>query len=153
MLNVCWLTCFSDIRLVLETIVGPSYTAQVISTKHKISLLAFLSCHHSILSLNNLEIIAKKKKEKMLLSIIISFYKDLFKSFTYQEVTIHSMLDQSDTIINIIFFDHTICISFLLCVSNTLPDMPVSGSSSSAANKDMMVKIWTNGSRYHYLLE
>ena len=28
---------------------------------------------------------------------------------------------------------------------NLLPDMPISGSSNSAANKDMMSKIWTNG--------
>ena len=27
----------------------------------------------------------------------------------------------------------------------SLPDMPLLGSSSSAANKDMMAKIWTNG--------
>ena len=27
----------------------------------------------------------------------------------------------------------------------TLPDMPILGSSNSAANKDMMSKIWTNG--------
>ena len=29
--------------------------------------------------------------------------------------------------------------------SNLLPDMPNLGSSNSAANKDMMSKIWTNG--------
>ena len=28
---------------------------------------------------------------------------------------------------------------------NLLPDMPILGSSNSAANKDMMSKIWTNG--------
>ena len=28
---------------------------------------------------------------------------------------------------------------------NPLPDMPILGSSSSAANKDMMSNIWTNG--------
>ena len=28
---------------------------------------------------------------------------------------------------------------------NPLPDMPILGSSSSAANKDMMAKIWMNG--------
>ena len=28
---------------------------------------------------------------------------------------------------------------------NPLPDMPILGSSSSVANKDMMSKIWTNG--------
>ena len=28
---------------------------------------------------------------------------------------------------------------------NPLPDMPILGSSSSTANKDMMSKIWTNG--------
>ena len=28
---------------------------------------------------------------------------------------------------------------------NPLPDMPILGSSNSAANKDMMSKIWTNG--------
>ena len=28
---------------------------------------------------------------------------------------------------------------------NPLPDMPILGSSSSAANKGMMSKIWTNG--------
>ena len=28
---------------------------------------------------------------------------------------------------------------------NVLPDMPILGSSNSAANKDMMSKIWTNG--------
>ena len=28
---------------------------------------------------------------------------------------------------------------------NPLPHMPVFGSSNSAANKDMMSKIWTNG--------
>ena len=27
---------------------------------------------------------------------------------------------------------------------NPLPDMPILGSSNSAANKDMMSKIWTN---------
>ena len=27
---------------------------------------------------------------------------------------------------------------------NPLPDMPMLGSSNSAANKDMMSKIWTN---------
>ena len=27
---------------------------------------------------------------------------------------------------------------------NPLPDMPILGSSSSAANKDLMSKIWTN---------
>ena len=28
---------------------------------------------------------------------------------------------------------------------NPLPDMPLLGSSSSTANKDKMLKIWTNG--------
>ena len=28
---------------------------------------------------------------------------------------------------------------------NPLPDMPILGFSNSAANKDMMSKIWTNG--------
>ena len=28
---------------------------------------------------------------------------------------------------------------------NLLPHMPILGSSNSAANKDMMSKIWTNG--------
>ena len=28
---------------------------------------------------------------------------------------------------------------------NPLPDTPILGSSNSAANKDMMLKIWTNG--------
>ena len=28
---------------------------------------------------------------------------------------------------------------------NPLPDMPILGSSSSAAKNDMMTKIWTNG--------
>ena len=28
---------------------------------------------------------------------------------------------------------------------NPLPDMQISGFSNSAANKDMMSKIWTNG--------
>ena len=28
---------------------------------------------------------------------------------------------------------------------NPLPDMPILGSSNSAANKDMTSKIWTNG--------
>ena len=28
---------------------------------------------------------------------------------------------------------------------NPLPRMPILGSSNSAANKDMMTKIWTNG--------
>ena len=28
---------------------------------------------------------------------------------------------------------------------NPLPDMPILGSSNSAANKDMMSNIWTNG--------
>ena len=28
---------------------------------------------------------------------------------------------------------------------NPLPDMPIQGSSNSAANKDKMAKIWTNG--------
>ena len=33
-----------------------------------------------------------------------------------------------------------------LCTAllNPLPDMPILGSSNSAANKDMMSKIWTN---------
>ena len=30
-------------------------------------------------------------------------------------------------------------------VVNPLPDMPILGFSNSAANKDMMSKIWTNG--------
>ena len=30
---------------------------------------------------------------------------------------------------------------------NTLPDMSILGSSNSAAAKDMMSKIWTNGDR------
>ena len=30
-------------------------------------------------------------------------------------------------------------------VFNPLPDMPILGSSNSAANKNMMSKIWTNG--------
>ena len=29
--------------------------------------------------------------------------------------------------------------------SNPLPDAPILGSTSSAANKDVMSKIWTNG--------
>ena len=29
-------------------------------------------------------------------------------------------------------------------VINPLPDIPILGSSNSAANKDMMSKIWTN---------
>ena len=28
---------------------------------------------------------------------------------------------------------------------NPLPDMPILGSSNSAANEDMMAKIWTGG--------
>ena len=32
------------------------------------------------------------------------------------------------------------------------PDMSILGSSSSAGNKDMLSKIWTNGG-YHYLIE
>ena len=35
-------------------------------------------------------------------------------------------------------------INFLMIV-NPLPHMPILGSSNSAANKDMMLKIWTNG--------
>ena len=34
---------------------------------------------------------------------------------------------------------------FVKFVFNPLPDMPILGSSSSAANKDRMSKIWTNG--------
>ena len=30
---------------------------------------------------------------------------------------------------------------------DSLPDMPISGSFSSTANKGMMLKIWTNGDR------
>ena len=30
---------------------------------------------------------------------------------------------------------------------NPLPDMPILGSSNSAANKDMMSKIWTHGDK------
>ena len=33
----------------------------------------------------------------------------------------------------------------LLVVFNPLPHVPISDSSNSAANKDMMSKIWTNG--------
>ena len=33
----------------------------------------------------------------------------------------------------------------LLTMFNPLPDMPILGSSNSAANKDMMSKIWKNG--------
>ena len=33
----------------------------------------------------------------------------------------------------------------LLHTSILLPQMPILGSSNSAANKDMMSKIWTNG--------
>ena len=33
-------------------------------------------------------------------------------------------------------------IQLINCI-NPLPDMPILGSSSSAANKDMMAKIWT----------
>ena len=35
---------------------------------------------------------------------------------------------------------------------NPLPHMPILGSSNSAANEDMMAKIWTNGGGY-YLIE
>ena len=35
---------------------------------------------------------------------------------------------------------------------NPLPHMSVLGSSNSAANKDMMAKIWTNG-EYNFLIE
>ena len=31
---------------------------------------------------------------------------------------------------------------------NTLPDMPILGSSNSSANKDVMSKIWTNGDTF-----
>ena len=31
------------------------------------------------------------------------------------------------------------------CLLNPLPDMPILGCPNSAANKDIMSKIWTNG--------
>ena len=37
-------------------------------------------------------------------------------------------------------FNSPVCSS----VINPLPDMPILGPSNSAANKDMMSKIWTN---------
>ena len=33
----------------------------------------------------------------------------------------------------------------ILVISNPLPHMQILGSSNSAANEDMMSKIWTNG--------
>ena len=36
---------------------------------------------------------------------------------------------------------------------NPLPDVPILGSSSSAANKDMVAKKWTYGNTCNYLLE
>ena len=33
----------------------------------------------------------------------------------------------------------------IVIVLNPLPDTPILGSSNSAANKDMISKIWTNG--------
>ena len=35
---------------------------------------------------------------------------------------------------------------------NPLPDIPILGSSNSAANKDMMSKIWTNGDTTYLLI-
>ena len=35
--------------------------------------------------------------------------------------------------------------TYSLTCLNPLPDMPILGFSNSAANKDMMSKIWTNG--------
>ena len=37
-------------------------------------------------------------------------------------------------------------------VFNLLPHMPILGSANSAANKDTVSKIWTNGG-YNYLIE
>ena len=33
----------------------------------------------------------------------------------------------------------------MTALHNPLPDMPILGSSNSAANKDMISKIWTDG--------
>ena len=38
--------------------------------------------------------------------------------------------------------------SFLAGHFNLLPDMPIIGSSNSAANEDMMAKIWTKRDTY-----
>ena len=35
-------------------------------------------------------------------------------------------------------------IRYCLILFNPLPDIPILGSASSAANRDMMAKIWTN---------
>ena len=47
---------------------------------------------------------------------------------------------------------HTFCYffamfskSFFSTALNPLPHMPISGSSNSAANKNMISKLWTNG--------
>ena len=42
--------------------------------------------------------------------------------------------------------------SLVSCLVSPLPDMPILGSSNSAANKDMMSKIWTKWG-YSYLIE
>ena len=38
----------------------------------------------------------------------------------------------------------SVCEYDVFTLFNPLPDMPILGSSNSAANKDMMSKIWTN---------
>ena len=51
-------------------------------------------------------------------------------------------------------FNLIICLHYLPLINcrkkqplNPLPDMPILGSSNSAANKDMTSKIWTNGDK------
>ena len=43
------------------------------------------------------------------------------------------------------FVKLTISVKALVGGFNPLPDIPILGSSNTAANKDIMSKIWTNG--------
>ena len=82
-------------------------------------------------------------------------------SMTYTDIVMLNAIVRSKMIIVLLFSlltepqpalglagaltDFTTGIFLVSTFSKPLPDMPILGSSNSAANKDMMSKIWTNG--------
>ena len=46
---------------------------------------------------------------------------------------------------SIFSISNNVSIAFIFSDVNPLPHLPISGSTNSEANKDMMSKIWTNG--------
>ena len=65
---------------------------------------------------------------------------DCYRPFTVLPLCFQAFSSKSNKQVSSLRIEQS-CLSFL----NSLPDMPILGSSKSAVNRNMMSQIWTNG--------